>query len=146
MWIFFDTFHVIQHPTYASMYPPGQGMVLALGKILGQPWIGVLLSSAAMCMAFTWMLQAWVSPQLALLGGILVWARFGVFSYWINGYWGGAVAATGAALALGALARVWDQRRLRDAIIFGIGAAILAVSRPVEGAIFMFPLAIALSW
>ena len=146
LWIFFDTFHVIQHPSYASMYPPGQGMVLAIGKILGQPWIGVLLSVAAMCMAFTWMLQAWVPPQWALLGGVLVWARFGVFSYWINSYWGGAVAATGAALVLGALARIWDQRRLRDAIIFGSGAAILAVSRPLEGAIFMLPLAIALLW
>ncbi|HET6145369.1 MAG TPA: hypothetical protein VFE02_17820 [Candidatus Acidoferrales bacterium] len=146
MWIFFDTFHVIQRPTYASMYPPGQGMVLAIGKALGQPWVGVLLSVAAMCMAFTWMLQAWVRPQWALLGGVLVWARFSVFSYWINSYWGGAVAATGAALVLGALARIWDQRHLRDAIIFGIGAAVLAVSRPVEGAIFMFPLAVALSW
>jgi hypothetical protein len=146
LWMFFDTFHVIQHPSYASMYPPGQGMVLAFGKVLGQPWIGVLLSVAAMCMAFTWMLQAWVPPQWALLGGVLIWARFSVFSYWINSYWGGAVAATGAALVLGALARIWDHRRLRDAIIFGLGAGILAVSRPVEGAIFTFPLAFALLW
>src|SRR5665213_2464267 len=135
-WIYFDTCHVIQHPSYASMYPPAQGMALAAGKLLGQPWIGVLLSVAAMCMAFTWMLQGWVAAEWALLGGVLVWARFGVFSYWINSYWGGAVAATGAALVLGALARIWDQRRLRDAIIFGSGAAILAVSRPLEGAIF----------
>jgi hypothetical protein len=146
LWFFFDTFHVIQHPSYASMYPPGQGMVLAIGKVLGQPWIGVLLSVAAMCMAFTWMLQAWVPPQWALVGGVLVWARFSVFSYWINSYWGGAVAATGAALVLGALARIWDHRRLRDAIIFGIGTGILAISRPVEGAIFTFPVALALLW
>ena len=146
LWIFFDTFHVIQHPSYASMYPPGQGMVLAIGKVLGQPWIGVLLSVAAMCMAITWMLQAWFPPQWALLGGVLVWARFSVFSYWIDSYWGGAVAATGAALVLGALARIWDHRRFRDAIIFGLGASILAVSRPVEGAIFTFPVALALLW
>jgi hypothetical protein len=146
LWIFFDTFHVIQHPSYASLYPPGQGMALAVGKLLGQPWVGVLLSAAVMCMAFTWMLQAWVPPQWALLGGMLVWARFSLFSYWINSYWGGAVAATGAALVLGALARIWDHRRMRDAIIFGIGAGILAVSRPVEGAIFTFPVALALLW
>jgi len=146
LWIFFDTFHVIQHPTYASMYPPAQGMALAIGKLFGQPWIGVLLSVAAMCMAFTWMLQGWVPPEWALLGGILVWTRFGVFSYWMNSYWGGAVAATGAALVLGALARIWDQQRPRDAIIFGLGAGILAVSRPVEGAIFFVPVGVALLW
>jgi hypothetical protein len=146
LWIFFDTFHVIQHPTYASMYPPAQGMALAIGKLLGQPWVGVLLGVAAMCMAFTWMLQGWGPPEWALLGGILVWARFGLFSYWMNSYWGGAVAATGAALLLGALPRIWDRQRSRDAIVFSLGAAILAVSRPLEGAIFFVPLGAALLW
>jgi hypothetical protein len=147
LWIFFDTFHVIQHPTYASMYPPGQGMALAVGEWLRQPWIGVLLSVAAMCMAFTWMLQGWVPAEWALLGGVLIWTRFGLFSYWVNSYWGGAVAATGAALVLGALARIWDHQRPRDAVIFGLGAGILAVSRPLEGAIFFLPFGAAvLGW
>jgi hypothetical protein len=92
------------------------------------------------------MLQGWVSPPWALLGGLLVWARFSLFSYWINSYWGGAIAATGAALVLGALPRIWDARRPRDAIVFGLGAGILAVSRPVEGAIFFLPFGVALLW
>jgi hypothetical protein len=146
MWIFFDTFHVIQHPTYASIYPPAQGAVLAIGQLLGQPWIGVLLSTAAMCLAMTWMLQGWMEPEWALLGGMLVLLRFGVFSYWMNSYWGGSVAATGAALVMGALPRVLKIQRTRDALVFGLGAAILATSRPVEGFIFCIPLGVALVW
>lgn len=146
MWIFFDTFHVIQHPTYASMYPPAQGMALAAGKLLGNPWIGVLLSVAAMCMAMTWMLQGWMLPEWALLGGVLVSSRVGVFSYWVNSYWGGAVAAMGAALVVGALPRIWERQRPRDAIIFGVGAGILVTSRPIEGFIYFIPLGIALVW
>jgi len=146
MWTFFDTFHVIQHPVYASMYPPGQGMALAVGKLFGQSWIGVMLSVAAMCMAFTWMLQGWVPEEWALLGGLLVWSRFAVFSYWMNSYWGGAVAATGAALVLGAFARVRERDAVRDAVILGLGAGILAISRPLEGAIFFAPVGLAVVW
>jgi hypothetical protein len=146
LWIFFDTFHVIQHPTYASIYPAAQGAALAIGQLLGNPWIGVLLSTAAMCMAITWMLQGWVTPEWALLGGALVLMRFGLFTYWVNSYWGGAVAATGAALVLGALPRICKLPCARDAVIFGIGAGILATSRPVEGLIFCIPLAVAILW
>jgi hypothetical protein len=146
LWIFFDTFHVIQHPTYASMYPPAQGAVLAIGQLLGHPWIGALLSVAAMCVAMTWMLQGWMPPDWALLGGALIFLRFGLFSYWMNSYWGGAVAATGGALILGALPRICEHHRPRDAVVFGLGAGILATSRPFEGFIFCIPLTAALLW
>jgi hypothetical protein len=146
LWIFFDTFHVIQHPTYASIYPPAQGAVLAVGKLMGNPWIGVVFSTAAMCVAMTWMLQAWMPAGWALVGGTLVLLRFGIFSYWMNSYWGGSVSATGAALVMGALPGILKTRRLRDVLVFGAGVTILATSRPLEGFIFCAPIVVAIFW
>jgi hypothetical protein len=146
MWQHFESFQVTMKPTYMSMYFPAQGLVLAAGKVVfGHPWFGILCAMALMCAAICWMLQAWLPPKWALLGGMIAVLRIGLFSYWIDTYsGGGAIAALGGALVLGALPRFMKTVRLRYSILMAVGAILLAASRPYEGILLCLPVAIAL--
>jgi hypothetical protein len=145
MWVHFETFQIIWHPTYTAKYYPAQGLIMAFGQaVMGHPFWGIWLSVGLMCAAITWMLQTWVGEGWALLGGFLAVIRFASFSYWDNSYWGGAMAAIGGALVLGALPRIKGQHHLRNALLMGLGFAILANSRPYEGLFFGIPVAVAL--
>ncbi|HYZ84567.1 MAG TPA: hypothetical protein VE621_09195 [Bryobacteraceae bacterium] len=147
MAVHLESFQVLQHPTYSSIRPPAQGLFLALGQVVfGHPWAGVLLSIAAMCAGICWMLQAWTSPGWALLGGLLAGLRLGVFPYWTNTYWGGAVTALGGVLVLGALPRIQRAPRVKDALLMAFGVGLLATTRPFEALFVLLPVAAVLLW
>jgi hypothetical protein len=147
MWVYFESFHITQQPTYMSMYFPAQGLVLAAGKALaGNPWLGVWLSVGLMCSAICWMLEAWLPPGWALLGGAFAVMRLALFSYWVDSYYGGAVAAIGGALVVGALPRLMRTTRIRDGLWMALGVALLANSRPYEGLLLSVPVVCALLW
>ncbi|MDQ2840169.1 MAG: hypothetical protein M3Y72_03840, partial [Acidobacteriota bacterium] len=147
MWTHFESFHITMLPTYMSMYFPAQGMAMAAGKVLlGDPWFGVLVTTALMCAALCWMLQAWLPPKWALLGGFLAILRLGLFSYWINTYTGGSIAALGGALVLGALPRILKAFQVRDFFWMALGMALLGNSRPYEGLLICVPAIAFLFW
>jgi hypothetical protein len=146
MWVHFESLHIIQQPTYMSMYPPAEGLVLALGERLGDPWFGQLLASGAMCAILCWMLQGWLPPAWAFLGALLAAMRLGILSDWTNAYWSASIPALGGALVLGALPRVKSHVRPRDSVLLAFGLVILANSRPYEGIVLSVPVGFVLLW
>lgn len=145
MWEHFESFHVIHRPTYASKYPPAQGLILALGQVLtGRPIVGVWISAGLAAAAVCWMLQGWAPGRWALLGGMLVAFHPAVQLAWNQGYWGGSVAMLGGALLFGAWPRIVRRARARDAVALAVGLVVLANSRPFEGLVAALPVALAL--
>jgi len=130
---FFEAVFVLQEPSYSSIFPLGQGIILAFGQLLfGQPWAGVILSVGALCALCYWMLRAWIAPAWALLGGLLAALEFGPLSPWMNSYWGGAVSGIAGCLVFGSLPRLRRNVRTRDAVLLGIGLGLQLLTRPFE--------------
>ena len=140
MWRHFETFHVLQQPTYNSKYPPANALVIAAGwAVTGRPIAGVWLSFAFMCVAMLWLLRAWLGPRWGL-GISLAFTSWIALSYWSYSYWGGALAAGAGALVLGGVYRiVRGQGSARNAIALGLGLVLLANSRPYEGLLLAIP-------
>jgi hypothetical protein len=138
---FFEAVFVLQQPTYSSIYPLGQGLALAFGRVVfGSFWAGALLSSAALCALCYWMLKGWISAERwALAGGLLALIQFGPLNQWTNSYWGGAVSACAGCLAFGALPRIknsiekgYKRGWTRNAVLLGLGLGLELLTRPFE--------------
>ena len=130
---FFETFFVLQEPTYSSIYPLGGAIAPALGKaVFGHMWIGIAASIGVMCALCYWMLRAWTTSGWALAGGLLAAIEFGPLSQWMNSYWGGAVSAIAGCLVFGALPRLRERWRVRDAALLGAGLGLQLITRPFE--------------
>ena len=104
LWEHFESFHIIQQPTYQSKYPPGQGLLLALGQILGNPIIGVWIGVSLGCVATWWMLRGFLPATWALAGGLII-GVLPLTLFWGTNYWGGGLAMAGGGLVLGAAGR-----------------------------------------
>jgi hypothetical protein len=58
--------------------------------------------------------------------------EFGPLNQWTNDYWGGMLPAAGGCLVFGALPRIREHGRPRDAVLMGVGIAIHLFTRPFE--------------
>lgn len=130
---FFEGVFTLQEPSYSSIYPLGQGIALAFGQLMFHlPWAGVALSIGLLCALCYWMLRGWTTPEWALLGSVLAAIEFGPLSSWMNSYWGGAVSGIAGCLVFGALPRLKNSARTRDAVLLGTGLGLQLLTRPFE--------------
>ncbi|MBV9441864.1 MAG: hypothetical protein JO217_04140, partial [Acidobacteriaceae bacterium] len=131
MWRHFESIHIIQRPTYNSMYPPGQGAFLAFGQVVfHEPWAGVEVAIALMSAASYWMFTGWLPRTWALFGIGLLLAKLTLAGFWVDSYISAAVPAIGGALVLGALPQLRHKASVPVSIAFGSGAGILMNTRP----------------
>ena len=134
---FFESPMELFRPVYASKYPPGQALFLALGqRLFGSPFYGVLIGNALMLFTFCLMLYAWVPCRWALA----VSAMFGLIlspgTYWTDSYWGGSVAASGGALVLLGIGIYRARQGPLAGVVFAVGVMLLFWTRPYEGGVF----------
>lgn len=146
LWQFFESCHIIAHPTYVMKYQPGQAAFLALGQVLfGHPYWGVVISTGLMTGAICWMMQGLLLPGWALIGGLFTALAFGGGHYWIQSYWGGSVTALASALMVGAFTRIVRFGRHRFIWLFAAGTALGLLTRPYEAGVLAAVLALALT-
>ncbi|MFK7767653.1 MAG: hypothetical protein AB8B55_10570 [Mariniblastus sp.] len=138
-WKHFETYHVISQPSYMSKYPPANAASLAVGQVLtGHPIVGSWLTMGLALAGLNWMLCGWMSRKWALIGTLLLSLNVAMIMAWGQTYWGGSVQMFGGTLLFGAIRRIVDPAKRSKpiwvySIVFGLGASILAFSRPFEG-------------
>jgi hypothetical protein len=134
---FFESPHILVRPVYASKYPPGQAMFLALGqKLLGEPFYGVLIGNVLMLFSICVMLYAWVPAPWAIAVSAMIGLCLSPRMYWTNSFWGGSLAAGGGALVLLSVGLYRTKPSILAGITFSVGALLLFSTRPYEGFVF----------
>lgn len=142
LWRHIETIYVLQHPAYVSVYPIGQGLILAAGKfITGSAWSGVLFAVCLMSGAICWMLFDCLPPTWAAAGGMLAALDYGLAQPWLDSYWGGAFCAFGGALFFGALLRLRRTPSIKMAALLALGWSVVWLIRPFESLLLL-----AISW
>lgn len=137
IWQPFQSFHILVNPSYASKYPLGPGGLLALGILLfGSPAAGIWIGAASGTASITWACAACMPRRWAVIVGILLAIHPNVHHEWSLSFMNGWLTATAGALVFGAVLRLRKQVRIRDGVLLGIGAGLLALCRPMEGLVF----------
>ncbi len=146
-WQGLQSLHVLMYPSYASKYPIGTGLIVAVGLLIfGNPLSGSWLSAATFSIACTWMLNGALSKRWSLAGGLLIACHPTLQVTWSQSLLQGYLVATGCALLTGGVLRLRRWVTLSASLFSGSGVALLALTRPFEGLVCTVLCTSALWW
>lgn len=134
LWQPFQSFHIVLQPSYASKYPLGLTLLIALGwGLLGTPIAGCWMAAGICASSIAWMLAGLTSRRWAVLGGLLVACHPSLQLAWSQDLMSGWLTAAGSALLAGGVFRLRRRHSHLAAGIGGLGVGLLALTRPFEG-------------
>ena len=132
---FFETFFVLQQPTYSSIYPLGQGAAAGarLDASSALPGPASCCPVAALCALCYWMLRGWTTSRMGAAGrrarGHGIRPAQPVDEQLLGRR---AARRPAGCLVFGALPRLRRGGSMRDAALLGAGLAIHLLTRPYE--------------
>ena len=137
---FFESIFVLHQPSFTGKYPPGQGMLLAIGiKLFGHPIAGVWITYLLAAFATYWFLRYFMTQGWSLFGALLIFFHGKLLADWGMTYWGGSPAMLGSALFFGSLFRIKDSITFKNAILMAVGIILMFYNRPYESALTLLP-------
>ena len=133
-WEALQSFHTVMQPRYASKYPVGAGLLVAVGWVLfGTPLASSWLAAALLAVCMTWMLAGALPRRWAILGGVMISLCPFIQLTWAQSLLHGFAPASGSALLMGGILRLRRRVEFSKALVCGCGIGLLATSRPFEG-------------
>ena len=138
---FFWQYHVFVDPVLAAKYPPGHSALLALGYLLGGPWLTTLFLASLNAGLLYLLARRWTSRGTAVLAVALM-ATSGISMRFWPSYFSETTTATLSLVAWFSLARHWDTGAARWLCLLAAALALGEITRPVTMLAFAISIAI----
>jgi hypothetical protein len=142
---FFEQFHVLVSPTFASKYPPGTALLMVPGVWLGFPALVLVLLSGATGALLFMLARRVANAWIALLAWGM-WIATPATLWWAAGYFSEVVSAALWMLGWWALLQWRDTGKGHWLVLFAVGVAWMAISRPLTAVAYALPLGGVVLW
>ncbi|MBC7789958.1 MAG: hypothetical protein H7Z74_08425, partial [Anaerolineae bacterium] len=139
---FFSMLHMVDtHGTVYSQFPPGGPTMLALGELVGAPWLVGPIAGAVSALVFPLILKRFETRTGVIAGAAALFAFAPFVAYMSGSHMNHVTTLMWLMIAMAALACVITSKspRPRVALLSGFGFAMAASIRPVDALAFALP-------